>query len=72
MFITHDFGVVAEVADRVVVMRDGKLIESGVTGDVLRDPQADYTKALVAAVPSLHPRHESPRRSRRRHWRSRR
>ena len=60
MFITHDFGVVAEVADRVVVMRDGKLIESGVTGDVLRDPQADYTKALVAAVPSLHPRHESP------------
>ena len=59
MFITHDFGVVAEVADRVVVMRDGKLIESGVTGDVLRDPKADYTKALVAAVPSLHPRHAS-------------
>ena len=59
MFITHDFGVVAEVADRVVVMRDGKLIESGVTGDLLRDPKADYTKALVAAVPSLHPRHES-------------
>ena len=59
MFITHDFGVVAEVADRVVVMRDGKLIESGATGDVLRDPKADYTRALVSAVPSLHPRHVS-------------
>ena len=59
MFITHDFGVVAEVADRVVVMRDGKLIESGATGDVLRAPKADYTRALVSAVPSLHPRHLS-------------
>ena len=59
MFITHDFGVVAEVADRVVVMRDGKLIESGPTGDVLREPKADYTRALVSAVPSLHPRHAS-------------
>ena len=57
MFITHDFGVVAEVADRVVVMRDGRLIESGVTREVLRNPQADYTQALVSAVPSLHPRH---------------
>ncbi len=59
LFITHDFGVVAEVADRVVVMRDGRLIESGATGEVLHAPQADYTKALVAAVPSLHPRHAS-------------
>ena len=59
MFITHDFGVVAEIADRVVVMRDGKLVESGATEDVLRNPKADYTQALVAAVPSLHPRHVS-------------
>ena len=59
MFITHDFGVVAEVADRVVVMRDGKLVETGATRDVLRAPRADYTRALVAAVPSLHPRHAS-------------
>ena len=57
MFITHDFGVVAEVADRVVVMRHGKLVESGATHDVLREPKAAYTQALVAAVPSLHPRH---------------
>ena len=59
LFITHDFGVVAEVADRVVVMRDGKLIESGATAEVLHSPQADYTRALVSAVPSLHPRHAS-------------
>ena len=59
MFITHDFGVVAEVADRVVVMRDGKLVETGATRDVLRAPRAHYTQALVAAVPSLHPRHAS-------------
>ena len=60
LFITHDFGVVAEIADRVVVMRHGKLVESGRTQRVLRAPQADYTKALVAAVPSLTPRHVTP------------
>ena len=59
MFITHDFGVVAEVADRVVVMRHGRLVETGATVEVLHAPRADYTKALVAAVPSLHPRHAS-------------
>ena len=57
LFITHDFGVVAEIAERVVVMRHGRLIESGETQRVLRGPKADYTKALVAAVPSLVPRH---------------
>jgi peptide/nickel transport system ATP-binding protein len=56
MFITHDFGVVAEIADRVVVMRHGAIVESGLADQVLRDPQADYTKALVAAVPGLKPR----------------
>ena len=57
LFITHDFGVVAEIADRVVVMRHGKLIEAGATQAVLREPREDYTKALVSAVPSLRPRH---------------
>jgi peptide/nickel transport system ATP-binding protein len=56
LFITHDFGVVAEIADRVVVMRHGEVVEAGVADRVLRDPQADYTKALVAAVPGLKPR----------------
>jgi peptide/nickel transport system ATP-binding protein len=56
LFITHDFGVVAEIADRVAVMRHGVVVEAGDADQVLRDPQADYTKALVAAVPGLKPR----------------
>lgn len=56
LFITHDFGVVAEIADRVVVMRHGEIIESGTTQQVLCNPQADYSKALIAAVPRLNPR----------------
>ena len=57
MFITHDFGVVAEIADRVAVMRHGALVEHGAAADVLTHPQHDYTRALIAAVPSLVPRH---------------
>ncbi len=60
LFITHDFGVVAEIADRVAVMRHGRLVETGRTKDVLGRPREDYTKALVAAVPSLIPRHRAP------------
>jgi len=56
LFITHDFGVVAEIADRVAVMRHGEIVEAGSADEVLRNPQADYTKALVAAVPGLKPR----------------
>jgi peptide/nickel transport system ATP-binding protein len=57
LFITHDFGVVAEIADRVAVMRQGRLVEQGQARDVLERPQHAYTQALVAAVPSLSPRH---------------
>ena len=54
LFITHDFGVVAEVAHRVAVLRLGDLVEIGPKADVLQQPQHDYTRMLMAAVPTLH------------------
>lgn len=60
LFITHDFGVVAEIADRVAVMRHGRLVEIGPAAEVLANPQADYTKQLLAAVPRLEPRRSRP------------
>ncbi|MEK7913388.1 ABC transporter ATP-binding protein [Burkholderia contaminans] len=51
LLITHDFGVVARVADRVVVLRDGEPVESGRAADVLRAPRHPYTRALLDAVP---------------------
>ncbi|PTE19885.1 microcin ABC transporter ATP-binding protein, partial [Cereibacter changlensis JA139] len=56
LFITHDFGVVAEIADRVAVMRHGRLVEIGTRDQVLMDPQEDYTRQLIAAVPRLAPK----------------
>jgi len=55
LFITHDFGVVAEVAHRVVVMQHGRVVEQGSTQDVLRRPRDDYTRMLIRSVPSLSP-----------------
>ncbi|WP_372920756.1 ABC transporter ATP-binding protein [Roseovarius sp.] len=54
MFITHDFGVVAEIADRVIVMRYGEIVEQGSSNEVLEAPQHDYTKALLQAIPTDH------------------
>lgn len=51
LFITHDFGVVADIADHVVVMFRGKIVESGTRSQVLDHPQHPYTKALLACVP---------------------
>lgn len=56
LFITHDFGVVAEIADRVAVMQQGKLVEFGDAQQVLNAPQHSYTRLLIAAVPGLTPR----------------
>ncbi|WP_076866070.1 ABC transporter ATP-binding protein [Bradyrhizobium mercantei] len=56
LFITHDFGVVAEIADRVIVMERGRAVESGPAKEVLHAPSHPYTKSLMAAVPSLTPR----------------
>ena len=55
LFITHDFGVVAEIAHRVVVMQHGRVVEQGATQDVLRRPRDEYTRTLIRAVPSLSP-----------------
>jgi peptide/nickel transport system ATP-binding protein len=56
LFITHDFGVVAEIADRVAVLRRGELVEEGPADRVLREPRHEYTRMLVDAVPSMTPR----------------
>ncbi|MFT5341243.1 MAG: ABC-type glutathione transport system ATPase component [Paracoccaceae bacterium] len=53
MFITHDMAVVAQMADRVVVMFRGKKVEEGTVEEIFENPQHDYTKALLAAVPKL-------------------
>ncbi|WP_053205903.1 ABC transporter ATP-binding protein [Jiangella muralis] len=51
MFITHDLGVVAEIADDVVVMRHGKVVEQGPVDQIFHDPQHEYTQELLAALP---------------------
>ena len=53
MFITHDMAVVAQMADRVVVMYRGNKVEEGTVEDIFENPQHDYTKALLSAVPKL-------------------
>lgn len=53
ILITHDMGVVAEMADRVIVMRHGRQVETAPTTDIFARPQADYTRALLAAVPRM-------------------
>jgi ABC-type glutathione transport system ATPase component len=56
LFVTHQLAVLAEVADRVAVMQTGRIVETGVTRDVFRDPQHAYTRALLAAHPRADPR----------------
>jgi peptide/nickel transport system ATP-binding protein len=58
LFITHDFGVVAEIADRVAVLKHGQLVEMGPTREILRSPKQPYTQMLIRSVPG----HEPPER----------
>jgi ABC-type glutathione transport system ATPase component len=53
LFVSHDLGVVAQLCDRVAVLRRGRLIESGPAAKVLHEPQDPYTRELIAAVPKL-------------------
>ncbi|WP_439547880.1 ABC transporter ATP-binding protein [Falsiroseomonas sp.] len=60
MFITHDFGVVAEVATRIAVMRQGEVVEQGEAATILNSPRHPYSQALIAAMPALRPPPYSP------------
>jgi peptide/nickel transport system ATP-binding protein len=53
VLITHDMGVVAEMADRVIVMRHGRMVEEGFASAIFANPRADYTRELLAAVPRM-------------------
>ena len=53
LLITHDFGVIAEMADRVAVMYRGRLVETGAVRQILREPAHEYTRSLLASVPGL-------------------
>ena len=59
MLVTHDMGVIAETADRVVVMYAGRMVEMGRVEDVIHNAQHPYTKGLMSAIPSLHDRVET-------------
>ena len=60
LFITHDFGVVAQMADRLAVMRYGEIVENGPLGEVLHSPRHAYTRALLAALPENLARERKP------------
>lgn len=60
IIVTHDMGVVADVTDHVLVMRNGKVVEENDTASVIDKPAEDYTRDLLAAVPRLHLNNEGP------------
>ncbi|PZF43703.1 MULTISPECIES: ABC transporter ATP-binding protein [unclassified Curtobacterium] len=68
LLISHDLAVVRQLADRVIVLRDGRIVERGSTDAVLDDPQQDYTRMLLAAAPVADPVRQAARREAWRAW----
>jgi microcin C transport system ATP-binding protein len=60
LFITHDLGIVRKIADRVCVMKDGKIVEENAVAEIFRSPQHPYTRALLAAEPHPHALQPNP------------
>jgi peptide/nickel transport system ATP-binding protein len=53
LFISHDLGVISHLSDRVLVMKDGVVVEQGTPGDIFERPQHPYTRELIASIPSF-------------------
>src|SRR5699024_10055863 len=63
LFVTHDLAVVDQLADQIMVLEKGRIVEQGRKGQILRDPQMDYTKRLLAAAPVPDPHQQRDRRA---------
>jgi peptide/nickel transport system ATP-binding protein len=55
LFISHDLGVISHLSDRVLVMKDGLVVEEGTPDDIFRQPQHPYTRELIASIPAFDP-----------------
>jgi peptide/nickel transport system ATP-binding protein len=55
LFISHDLGVIHHIADCVLVMRDGRVVESGTAADIFEAPREPYTRQLLASLPAAEP-----------------
>ncbi len=56
LFISHDLGVISHLSHRVLVMKDGRVVEEGVPDDIFNRPQHPYTQQLIASIPAFEPR----------------
>ena len=55
LFISHDLGVISHLSDRVLVMKDGRVVEEGTPDDIFSRPQHPYTRELIASIPVFDP-----------------